>query len=172
MSEHANDEERDETYYAVLLDAFVGSRMERDRSLMALSSGGIGLMVTLVSAFGARTAWEAALYAVTFLGFLACVLLTLRVFRVNADYTAVLLQRERATEPDPQREREEERLERRLDRLDGAVIWSFRIAVCAAAILGFALALTNVESPDGVHEQEGGGAGQHTELERLGQARR
>lgn len=43
---------RDDVYYAVLLDAFVNSRMERDKSLLALSSGGVGLTITLISTFG------------------------------------------------------------------------------------------------------------------------
>jgi hypothetical protein len=72
-------------HYAVLLRAWIETRMERDRTLVALSSAGIGLLVTILTTVGAPRAWMLFLYLGSFFGFLATIWASIRIYQLNSD---------------------------------------------------------------------------------------
>ena len=110
---------------SVLLQAWIDNRMERDRSLLSLSSGGIGLVVTLLATGLVTTAMLRALASVSMLCFAGSLTCSLSVFRANSKYVQALLEGIDSEGP-------LERLDRRL------VVW-FGLGVSALLALGLAL---------------------------------
>lgn len=43
---------KEELYLSAVINGWIETRMERDRTLLALSTGGVGLLVTLVTTVG------------------------------------------------------------------------------------------------------------------------
>lgn len=78
-------------YEADLVRAWLDTRLERDRSLLTLASGGIGLLVTLLSAKGANNALAQVLYGAAFLAFLSTIFSTFCIFHRNSTYLEHLL---------------------------------------------------------------------------------
>lgn len=60
--------------------------MERDRSLLNLSAGAIGLIVTLMTTVGVTSTCELFLYVTANLVFGATIILILHVFKLNKIY--------------------------------------------------------------------------------------
>jgi hypothetical protein len=119
--------EKEVVFYSAVVDAWVSSRMERDRHLMGYSAGGVGLLVTLGTTVGAKTALELALYALGATAFLATMIGGLKVFARNARHLEAVLKGER----------EKDHV---LDRLDALMVWSFGLGVVFAATLAVAAA--------------------------------
>ncbi|MBS0165522.1 MAG: hypothetical protein JSR29_05555 [Nitrospira sp.] len=72
-------------HYSVMLDAWVQTRMARDKTLIALSAGGVGVLVTLLTTKGISQLWEIVLYLFSFLGFLITIGLALKVYQKNSE---------------------------------------------------------------------------------------
>lgn len=87
-TETAEDKEyRDKcvAFYAAAVQAWLQTRMERDRLLLTLSAGGIGLLVTLLTTIGPASSARALLYGAALISFLVTVIVVLLVLRLNAD---------------------------------------------------------------------------------------
>ena len=50
-------------YYTALVDAWINTKMERDKSLLSLATAGIGLLVTLLTTVGITSGIMYLLYA-------------------------------------------------------------------------------------------------------------
>jgi hypothetical protein len=72
-------------HYAVLLEAWIQNRMERDKTVVTLSAAGVGLLVTVLTTVGIRHSWMMALYGASFLGFFVSIVVALRLYSKNAD---------------------------------------------------------------------------------------
>jgi hypothetical protein len=116
-----------ETDRSVLLQAWIDNRMERDRSLLSLSSGGIGLVVTLLATGLVASPELRALASVSMLSFAGSLACCLSVFRENSKYVKALL---------GGTDSEEE-----LIRLDRRLLGWFGLGVSALLALGLALIL-------------------------------
>src|SRR5688572_7614081 len=87
-------------FYAAMVEAWVATRMEKDRTLLALAAGGIGLLVTLLTTVAPTSAWQLALYAVAGALFLATVILAIQVFDRNSHHLErVVNHQERGPDP-------------------------------------------------------------------------
>lgn len=86
-----------ETERSLLIQAWIDTRMERDRSLLTLSGGGVGLLVTLLTAGLITSACPRLLAGTALLCFTVSILLALTVFHGNAEYVEKIL----ATGEDP-----------------------------------------------------------------------
>jgi hypothetical protein len=90
-----NDEEfrkeKEVAYYSALISAWTETRMELDKSLLTLSAGGIGLLVTILSTVGINKKWVLFLYAGAFVSFLISVFSCLRIFWRNSERIASLV---------------------------------------------------------------------------------
>jgi hypothetical protein len=79
-------EAKNVAHYSVMLDAWIQTRMALDKSLITLSAGGIGVLVTLLTTVGvARRPWQIYLYLASFIGFLLTIGLALMIYRKNAE---------------------------------------------------------------------------------------
>ena len=86
MSED-NDKIRDQktvSYFSALVNGWLATRLERDKSLLALSAGGIGLLVALLTTVGASI-YGLVLFIFGILSFLICLSCVLTIFSRNAD---------------------------------------------------------------------------------------
>ena len=67
-SQHA---QKEIAFYSKVVEAWVATRMEKDKTLLSLATGGIGLLVTLLSTLGASSPTQLLLYGsagVSFIG--------------------------------------------------------------------------------------------------------
>jgi hypothetical protein len=53
--EDAKNNAKEVEYFAAIANAWVNTRVEHDKSLLTLSAGGIGLLITLLSTVGIET---------------------------------------------------------------------------------------------------------------------
>ena len=86
MSKLNNDvlqNEKEVAYYSALVSAWIEARMELDKSLVMLSAGGIGLLVTILSTVGVNPKWMLWLYAGAFVSFLISIVSCLMIFTRN-----------------------------------------------------------------------------------------
>lgn len=81
----APSEGKDVAYYTALVEAWIANRMELDRTVVTLSAGGIGLLITILTTVGVARRWHLAVLAVSALGFGVALMTALLVFKRNAD---------------------------------------------------------------------------------------
>lgn len=73
-------------YYSVLLKAWIETKMERDKTLVTLSSAAIGLLVTLLTTVGTKNFWEIPLFAISVSGFLVTIWSSLKIYQLNSQH--------------------------------------------------------------------------------------
>lgn len=74
-------------HYTVFLEYFIVSRLEKDKLLITLSSGGIGLLVTLLSLTRASIPCCFFLLVISsFISFAVCISSSLFIFHINAEH--------------------------------------------------------------------------------------
>jgi hypothetical protein len=73
-------------FYAAMVEAWVATRMEKDRTLLTLAAGGIGLLVTLLTTVAPTSGWQLGFYAAGGLSFLATVILAIKIFDRNSEH--------------------------------------------------------------------------------------
>lgn len=71
-------------YYSVLLTAWIQTRMEQDKTLVALSIAAIGLLITLLTTTGVQSYLEMVLYCYALLGFIITIWLSLEIYGMNS----------------------------------------------------------------------------------------
>ena len=64
-------------HYSAILSAWIRTKMERDKVLITLSAGGIGLLVTIFSTVGVKHWWEILPYMIAVIFFLATIIVCL-----------------------------------------------------------------------------------------------
>lgn len=85
-AEQRVDEGKQVAYYQACLGAWVNTRMERDKTLLALSAGGVGVLVSLLTAVGVSSVFGLAMYFVPLSLFVATILVCIRILEENAEY--------------------------------------------------------------------------------------
>ncbi len=78
-------------YYSALVDAWIHTRMERDKSLLSLSAGAIGLLVTLFMTIAVQNHIQVILYCLAFICFTLTILACLTIYRKNSEYLENLI---------------------------------------------------------------------------------
>lgn len=76
-------------HFSILLGWWIQSRMEFDKTLLTLSSVGIGLLITILITLGAQSSIDSLLLILfigAFLGFVTCIGSTLTTYRLNSQY--------------------------------------------------------------------------------------
>lgn len=110
----------------ILLEAWIETRRETDRTLITLASGGIAVLVTLQTTLGVHSLLELRLYGAAFVAFLLAVLTGLWILRRDATLLAALIRGDRRS-TDPM-----------LKWLDRALLLSFVLGVLISGYLGIA----------------------------------
>jgi hypothetical protein len=122
MSDAQPNDPRGDAYDAALLEAWFATRMEKDRTLLALSAGGVALVATLLTTVGAKSVGQLSLLVLSALAFLVAITAGVRIFALNADY----LEREKRAFLDGGQPVGEDAA---LVRLDRVLAWSFSAGV-------------------------------------------
>jgi len=116
-------------FYAAGANAWFNSSLEHDKSLLALSAGGIGLLITLLTTIGLHSVVELVLYCGAIINFVVTVISTLRIFRLNQTYLVKIL-KEQNVGSDPV-----------LSRYDLIAQWTFGIGAVFTAFIGISAAI-------------------------------
>ena len=126
-----DDAEQKRAFDNMLKEAWINTRMERDRSLLSLASLGVGLLVTLLSTVGATSFASLFIYGVTFFCFFATIVSAIIVFERNATFIETLLQGEEPNDV-------------WLRRLDRIMFWSFVTGIILSIFLALMFGLESV----------------------------
>lgn len=116
-------------YYAAIVNAWFNTSLEHDKSLLTLSAGGIGLLLTLLTTVGLSSTEALVLYIGAIASFVVALVAILVVFRRNRTHIEVILSG-KSTSNDPL-----------LTKLDTTALWAFGIGVLFTAIIGIAAAV-------------------------------
>lgn len=131
-TESSNDHTKEDlVLYEAQVKAWYESKMLHDRVLIQLSAAGIGLLVTLLTAFGVESCLQLVLFFGAFALFLATIWICLAIFRNNADYIRDVIQ-------------EREPKDEVLGQLDRWAIGCFTAALIASFAIGFVAADLNL----------------------------
>jgi hypothetical protein len=116
---------RRDAFEAELLRAWLGTRLEHDRSLLTLGTGGVGLMIGLVKLARPVGSIAFGFHLVAFVAFLVTTLSSLLIFRLNSTYLEGVAKGSGGSRS------------RVVAILDVAASSSFFLGVTAAACIGF-----------------------------------
>lgn len=126
--------ERNVAWYAAMLNAFVNSRREKDKSLLALSTAGIGLLITLATTVGIPNGPILGLYVLAIGAFLIAIFYALRLFDLDAKHVESLL-----------RELRDDAAEEKLKAADHVLFWAFAAGVGFSILIGGAYAWSTAQ---------------------------
>ncbi len=116
-------QQKDIAYYSASINGWISTKLEKDKSLLALSAGGIGLLVTLLTTVGVSSPWVILLYVIAILSFTTCSITVVVIFNRNASYLKKIL-------------KEEEKADNVLKVLDRVAFWSFVLGIVMALLIG------------------------------------
>ena len=128
MTEDEEKKQKGIEYYSASVGAWYATALEHDKSLLVLSAGGIGLLITLLTTIGVSSVESFILYIFAIISFITCCFSVLTIFRFNKKYIENLLSGKTSAR-DPL-----------LSTLDTVSLLSFGIGVLFAAIIGIAVA--------------------------------
>ncbi len=74
------------SHYSVLLSAWIDTRMERDKTLVALSAAAIGLLITILTTVGVNNELNLVLIVISFFGFGLCIWSSLLIYQLNSKH--------------------------------------------------------------------------------------
>lgn len=136
------DDQKKIEFYAASVSAWYESSLEHDKSLLTLSAGGIGLLITLLTTVGLGTAEALVLYVGAIISFVISLVSVLFVFRGNKKHIEDILSgKNQGTDPV-------------LSKLDGTAIWSFGIGVVFTAVIGISAAIHSFTSKENTMANE------------------
>ncbi|WP_152624254.1 hypothetical protein [Cupriavidus sp. IDO] len=115
-------------FYAASVAAWFSTRLEYDKSIFALSAGGIGVLVTLLTTKGAGSRFALVLYGLSLGSLLIALVALLIIFRQNGKHILGILQGNT------------ELASKLLSRLDLVVLVSFAAGAIFSATLGIVTA--------------------------------
>lgn len=122
-------DQKEVEYYAAKVNAWFNSRIEYDKSLLTLSAGAIGLLVTLLITVRINSFELLFLFFAAIISFVICIIAVLAIFLRNTKYLEALIAGNRTNDP----------VLRFLDLLS---ISSFIIGIALASVIGLLAATT------------------------------
>lgn len=146
MSSSSPPDPKDVEFYAAQAQAWFNTALEHDKSILTLSTAGVGLLVTLLTTIGAHTCLQRFLFALALLAFVVSSVAVLRIFAKNKSYLEDLVANGKSAS------------ESRLRQLDVLAIMAFALGVALTAAIGFSMALQSssrsTKVPDKITPQE------------------
>lgn len=89
----SNHDPKDVAFYTAVVQAWVTTRLEKDRALLNLSTAGIGLLVTLLTTVGPSSHCELLLYGLAGVCFASAIVVALLVFDRNSHHLEEVIKR-------------------------------------------------------------------------------
>lgn len=77
-------DDKEVIFYSALINAWINTRMERDKTLLILSSGGVGILITLFSTIGTINYITILIYFLAILSFIVSILSLVIIFQKNS----------------------------------------------------------------------------------------
>ncbi|MEQ1485683.1 hypothetical protein [Methyloglobulus sp.] len=142
MTQEEIDEQERIEYYAASVTAWFNSSLEYSKSILTLSAGGIGILITLITTFGLDSAEALVLHCFAIICFLIALISTLIVFQQNKTYIEEI-QSGKNTSNDPV-----------LSILDVIVLWAFGLGVVFTAIIGISTAIHSYTTKEKIMANE------------------
>ena len=136
MTEDEFTQHKEIEFYASNVDAWFATSLEHDKSVLALSAGGIGLLLTLLTTVGLSSVWALVLYILALACFVIALVTILFVFRRNRSYIEQVVTA-KARKSDPV-----------LSSADTIALLAFGLGVVLAAIIGIATAVQSYTSKE------------------------
>ena len=131
MIEKEKKDLEDIEFYSNSVNAWFNTKLERDKSILAISAGGLGLLITLLTAFGVNNVTELVIYFLAILCFMVAIILMVIIFNRNASYLSKL--NEGKDEKDPV-----------LRGLDHVGFWAFILGIIFTSIIGCSILLSSL----------------------------
>lgn len=114
-------------FYSVMLGAFIQTKMERDKTLVTVSLGGLGYLITTVTYVGLSSLWDLALFIGGFAGFMLTVVAALVIYNRNAELIEYELRGGASIQSKPRPD---------LKQLDRFIVTFFSVALLCAIFVG------------------------------------
>jgi len=114
-------------HYSVMLGAFIQTKMEHDKTLVTVSLGGLGYLITTVTYAGISSLWDIALFFGGFGGFLLTVIYALVIYKCNADLIEYELRGGASLQDRPRPN---------IKQLDRFILFAFYTALACAIVIG------------------------------------
>ena len=130
MNQPAHDL-KDVEYYAAQANAWFQSSLERDKSLLTLSSAGIGVLIALLTRDGTRSPIEAVLFILALLAFTLCALVILAIFSKNQAHLEAEIHKGANS------------VEGHLRTLDKTALYSFGTGLSLSLVIGIFAAISS-----------------------------
>jgi hypothetical protein len=92
IEQDAEQSAKNVAFYAALVDAWVATRMEKDKTLLTLATGGVGLLVTLLTTVGPSSGTQLWLYGLAGTCFGVAVVAAICVFDRNSHHLLDVIQ--------------------------------------------------------------------------------
>ena len=137
MSEENSKAQQEEVaYYSARITAWFNTKFERDKSLLTLSAGGIGILVTMISTTGIKSVEGLMLYIFALVFFMICLSAVLWIFNANATHLEQVHNQAEQTN------------EKLLNSLDLVAIISFGFAVLLSSLIGISIAIHSLNNQE------------------------
>ena len=118
-------------FYAAKANAWFNTKLEYDKSLLILSAGAIGLLITLLTTVGVKSITLLLIFIVAIISFIICLIAILGIFSRNAKHLEDLIQNKNINDSV-------------LSILDSVTILSFILGVILTSIIGISIATNEV----------------------------
>jgi len=128
-------------FYAAKANAWFNTKLEYDKSLLVLSAGAIGLLITLLTTGSVKTVTLLFLFGIAIFSFVVCLCAVLDIFLRNAKHLESLISGKNENDS-------------LLGILDSVSIFSFILGVVLAAIIGMATATNQVFTTEAIMTDE------------------
>lgn len=143
MATEEEIKEKDKIYYSALVHAHIETSMERDRSLLAISTGAIGLIVTFMTTIKVKTVCELVLSLTDIMVFASVILLVLHVFRLNKRYVEKLVRNSVGYKPIDATEED-----KKLGTFDTVIETLFIVGIALLILIGTITSINQLSSKE------------------------
>lgn len=137
MSDNSEDQ-KDLAFYTAILNAWISSSFENDKSILTLSMAGIGFLITLLTAFKVHSIFILLFYLFPIVLFLVCIFLILLIYYQNRNLLQKIIHLEENDEKtkNPKNKISVDKSESFLKSLDRAVFICFFLAILLSVVVG------------------------------------
>lgn len=125
--------QRSVEFYSQSYASFYNTKMEKDKSILTVSAGGIGFLVTYISIFKNIAIYEYIIFVMSTISFLISIFSIIKIFGDNADYIIEITTTDDTASS-----------ECKLETLDKIATYSFYIGILLAVMFGFSASYKHI----------------------------
>jgi len=99
MGENKDESPKEVAYYSALVQAWITTRLDQDKTIITLSSAGIGLIVTLLTTVSSINFAAIILYILSTFGFSVAIISSTTILGKNSKYLEQVIKGKRGSDP-------------------------------------------------------------------------